>query len=392
MQARLLVTPTSSGEVAGRRDGARGPARRAGRSRVPAAAWDPGGGGADRDRRLGRGRRSAASCRPPAARGGRDLRPPSPDDAWRIRAPATSSPSSAASLNRMLARLAEATEQERRFVADASHELRTPLANLRTEVDLALRRARTHGGAFGRVVERPRGDRSARPACGGPSGPGPLLRGARAAAARVRRDRRAGPPDRRGLRWSGRGARRRGVHRGRRRRHGHRRPDPHRSGAWATSWTTRCATHHAAVGVRVAVNHRRWGCDHHGRRHRPGHRAPSSSPGSASAFSRARSRRAAGPQGGAGLGLAIVRAIVEAHGGRLAAENAEGGGAQVTISLPADARLNSHRRFIVLSWSIRHAAGQHIQSLEGRSTMKRRTDLDRRPSPLRWPSASAPWG
>ena len=49
----------------------------------------------------------------------------------------------AASLNRMLERLQEAMEQERRFVADASHELRTPLANLRAEVDLALRRART---------------------------------------------------------------------------------------------------------------------------------------------------------------------------------------------------------------------------------------------------------
>ena len=49
----------------------------------------------------------------------------------------------AASLNRMLERLEEAMEQERRFVADASHELRTPLANLRAEVDLALRRART---------------------------------------------------------------------------------------------------------------------------------------------------------------------------------------------------------------------------------------------------------
>jgi len=49
----------------------------------------------------------------------------------------------AESLNRMLARLEEAAAQERRFLADASHELRTPLANLRAEVDLALRRART---------------------------------------------------------------------------------------------------------------------------------------------------------------------------------------------------------------------------------------------------------
>ena len=47
------------------------------------------------------------------------------------------------SLNHMLARLEDAVERERRFLADASHELRTPLANLRAEVDLALRRART---------------------------------------------------------------------------------------------------------------------------------------------------------------------------------------------------------------------------------------------------------
>jgi heavy metal sensor kinase len=47
------------------------------------------------------------------------------------------------SLNRMLDRLETAVERERRFVADASHELRTPLANLKAELDLALRRARS---------------------------------------------------------------------------------------------------------------------------------------------------------------------------------------------------------------------------------------------------------
>ena len=38
----------------------------------------------------------------------------------------------------MLARLERAFEAQRRFVADASHELRTPLAVMRTEVDVAL--------------------------------------------------------------------------------------------------------------------------------------------------------------------------------------------------------------------------------------------------------------
>ena len=49
----------------------------------------------------------------------------------------------AETLNAMLERLEEAIERERRFVDDASHELRTPLANLKAELDLALRRSRT---------------------------------------------------------------------------------------------------------------------------------------------------------------------------------------------------------------------------------------------------------
>lgn len=46
-------------------------------------------------------------------------------------------------LNEMLARLEQAIEHERRFVDDASHELRTPLGILKTELELALRKART---------------------------------------------------------------------------------------------------------------------------------------------------------------------------------------------------------------------------------------------------------
>jgi two-component system OmpR family sensor kinase len=41
-------------------------------------------------------------------------------------------------LNAMLARIREAFDRERRFVADASHELRTPLAVMRTELDAVL--------------------------------------------------------------------------------------------------------------------------------------------------------------------------------------------------------------------------------------------------------------
>lgn len=46
-------------------------------------------------------------------------------------------------LNTMLSRLEDALARERTFVADASHELRTPLAVLKAEIDLALRRARS---------------------------------------------------------------------------------------------------------------------------------------------------------------------------------------------------------------------------------------------------------
>jgi two-component system, OmpR family, sensor histidine kinase CiaH len=38
--------------------------------------------------------------------------------------------------------------------------------------------------------------------------------------------------------------------------------------------------------------------------------------------------------GGAGLGLAIARGIVDGHGGRISVANAAGGGAEFTVALP----------------------------------------------------------
>jgi len=69
------------------------------------------------------------------------------------------------------------------------------------------------------------------------------------------------------------------------------------------------------------------------RDHGPG--LPDADPGALfERFWRAEGGRERGP-GGAGLGLAIVAAIAEAHGGRVTAANAPGGGASFVVALPA---------------------------------------------------------
>jgi two-component system, OmpR family, sensor kinase len=66
-------------------------------------------------------------------RGERLPLPPSSDEIARL----------GETLNEMLARLEAAFERERAFTADASHELRTPLAILKSELELALREGRS---------------------------------------------------------------------------------------------------------------------------------------------------------------------------------------------------------------------------------------------------------
>ncbi len=69
--------------------------------------------------------------------------PPSRDELARL----------ADTFNQMIARLDEAFEREQRFTDDASHELRTPLAILRSELEIALRRERP-AEEYRRVLQR----------------------------------------------------------------------------------------------------------------------------------------------------------------------------------------------------------------------------------------------
>jgi two-component system OmpR family sensor kinase len=78
-------------------------------------------------------RRRAAAVAP--GDGGRLPVPPARDEIARL----------GSTLNEMLDRLEGAFDRERAFAADASHELRTPLGILRAELELALRQGRSPG-------------------------------------------------------------------------------------------------------------------------------------------------------------------------------------------------------------------------------------------------------
>ena len=237
-----------------------------------------------------------------------------------------------ASLNRMLDRLEAALLRERRFVDDASHELRTPLANLKVELELALRRSRTpdelQAALRSAAVETDRLTSLAED----------LLVLARAADGRlpIRREeidlgplvgdvtrRFAGRAEARGITMET------SVD-----RDGTARVDEARV-RQALGNLIENALVHTPPGGRITV----------GLTHADGSVSIAVADTGAGfpvgfvehafePFSRADAARSP-DGGGTGLGLAIVRVVAEGHGGSVEARNNPGGGATVELTLPA---------------------------------------------------------
>jgi signal transduction histidine kinase len=233
-------------------------------------------------------------------------------------------------LNAMLGRLEAAFDRERRFVDDASHELRTPLAILKAELDLAQARPRTRqeltaavrsaseeadrltslaetllvysraeGGRMPLHPEPTDLDRLLRDACS------PLAARATAAGVAVRVDPHMVTAD----------------------------VDPVRVRQAVENMVSNAITHSPAGGQVRASATLEGG--------RVCLAVQDTGPGfDASVLPRVFEPFATGPvshggsRPGAGLGLAIVRAVAEAHGGQAMAENPPGGGARVTVCLP----------------------------------------------------------
>jgi two-component system, OmpR family, sensor kinase len=254
----------------------------------------------------------------------------------RVGVPATGDELSrlAESLNRMLSRLDAALAQERRFMADASHELRTPLANLRAEIDVALRQQRS-------AEELTAALSSVREETGRLSSlADDLLVLARMSEDGIRLQREETDLDRL-IADTLEGFSGRAADAGVRLRHDG-------DGAAAVTAQVDPVRLRQAIGnlvdnalrqtpaggeVAAGVQRSRGSIEIHVTDTGPGF-PPDFLARVGEGFSRVDAAR--GRQtGGAGLGLTIVRTIVRAHGGRLAASNRDGGGAEVTISLPA---------------------------------------------------------
>jgi signal transduction histidine kinase len=232
----------------------------------------------------------------------------------------------AETLNEMLARLQAAVEHERRFVADASHELRTPLALLRTELDLALRRPRSHeeleSALRSAAEETQRLSRLADDLlliARADQGPLPIRREAVAVsdlfgdaatrfanrASSVGRELRVEETD---LVVDA---------------------DPPRVGQALVNLVDNALTHGAGV-VELSAETRNGFAELHVRDSGSGF-PDAFRPRAFDRFSRADEARS---RGGSGLGLSIVELVARAHGGRAGVREASSGGADVWISLP----------------------------------------------------------
>ena len=230
-------------------------------------------------------------------------------------------------LNAMLARIEAALQHERAFVADASHELRTPLAILKAELELARREGRSADemraaiASAGEETDRlarlaedllvmARADRGRLDVATTSVDAAELLDGvaarARAAAGAAGRPIIASAPpgltvmaDRRRLEQ-----------------------------ALGNLVDNAIAHGEGAVRLRaVAVDGEVELLVED-----EGGFPPEFLPRAFERFSRGDPARG---RGGAGLGLAIVRAVARAHGGEAVAENLPGGGASVRIRVPA---------------------------------------------------------
>lgn len=237
----------------------------------------------------------------------------------------------AETLNELLGRLAGALERQRRLVADASHELRTPLAILRAELELASRPGRTRDelaaamDSAAREAERltrltddllllARRDADRLAITREPVELGPLLAESvarfapRAHGVRITADAGA---DATRIAWL----------------------DPERIRQALDNLienALRVAPPGSTIAVTGAVDGDRLvlGVSDAG----PGF-PPEFLPHAFEPFRRPDDGRGRA-SGSAGLGLAIVAAIAEAHGGRAGAENRPGAGAVVRLEIP----------------------------------------------------------
>ena len=231
-------------------------------------------------------------------------------------------------LNRMLDRLQAAVERERAFVDDASHELRTPLALHKTELELALR----YGESPEELRARDRvGDRGGRSSLA--AGRGPLVTLARSDKGRLSIEARASRGPRRVRRGSESPRRRRAREAGRSLVVDDPdglvvEADPARV-EQALANLVENGLRHGDGQIRLWARARDDGVELHVSDAGPGF-PPEFLP---HAFERFRRADTARSESGAGLGLAIVDAIAQAHSGQAAARNAPEGGADVWIEL-----------------------------------------------------------